>query len=77
MNIFDFRINVVSSGGHVGELEGMAFIDGNKAVFSESEYGCQLTFELGTDTIEVIENAGCNVWHGMNVSFEGRYRKED
>jgi hypothetical protein len=39
------------------------------------EYGCELNLELGVDTIEVSENAGCTAWHG--VSFEGVFRKEE
>jgi hypothetical protein len=76
-NVFDFHLNVVSSEGHVGNLKGMAVVDGTKGIFHELEYGCELNLELGVDTIEVTENAGCTAWHGMNVSFEGIYRKTE
>ncbi|WP_078379986.1 hypothetical protein [Sutcliffiella halmapala] len=75
-NVFDFQLNVISSGGNVGELEGMAVVDGTKGIFNELEHGCELIFELGTDSIEVTENTGCTAWHGSNMSFEGVYKRE-
>jgi cell division protein FtsL len=74
-NVFDFHLNIDSSEVHVGNLMGMAVVDGTKGIFHELEYGCELNLELGVDTIEVSENAGCTAWHG--VSFEGVFRKEE
>ncbi|MFE7060710.1 hypothetical protein ACFVAD_00995 [Sutcliffiella sp. NPDC057660] len=76
-NVFYFHLNVVSSEGHVGDLEGMAVVDGTKGIFHELEYGCELNLELGVDTIEVTENAGCTALRGMDVTFEGIYKKDE
>ncbi|WPZ19676.1 hypothetical protein UM396_07165 [Geobacillus subterraneus] len=74
---FHFDLFVVS-GNSVGELEGSAVLDGNKAIYKDAESGCQLTFDINKDFIMVSESSECLYWHGAGVSFDGTYyrRKE-
>jgi hypothetical protein len=72
----------VSSGGHVGEINGVARIDNDTAKYVNDEYAdwydgesCVLTFTAKGDAIHVEQTFGCLAFHGMAVSFEGVYEK--
>ena len=78
-NRFDFTINVVM-GGHVGEIEGTASVQGNTAVYTEyieffegfyNDPNCRITFVNSGDSIDVKETAACSYWHGAAATFDG------
>ncbi|MDT8858919.1 PQQ-binding-like beta-propeller repeat protein [Alkalihalobacillus sp. MEB130] len=79
----DFDI-YVSSNLHTGELAGRAQINNHKAVFFDDEHAefmsgeaCELTLTLMEGYIEVSQNFGCTAYHGVAVSFEGSFYKEE
>lgn len=76
-NLFDFKIQVVSTDDQVAEIAGMAVVDQNTGIYYTKDNACQILFHLGSDTITVTENTGCTSWHGTDISFEGVYRKEE
>lgn len=67
------------NGGHTGEIEGSAPIQGNKAVYRMEEYGsadCLIEFTLRQGLeIEVDQQSGhCDA--GMAVEYSGIYKNE-
>jgi hypothetical protein len=78
---FDFDISA-SSGGHAGEIEGRASINGDKARFAEkTESGggvtneCIVEFVLRSKAIE-IATSHCQGYGGEGVEFDGNYFRE-
>ncbi|WP_462410771.1 hypothetical protein [Neobacillus sp. Marseille-QA0830] len=69
---FDFTL-VTFAGGNIGNLEGQAAIQGTKAVFTESEFGCQLDFDISKSQIHISQNDACQYWAGAGAVFEGDY----
>jgi hypothetical protein len=79
---FDFDISA-SSGGHAGEIEGHASINGEKARFAEktgsgggATHECIVDFVLRSKAIEINTNDGCQGYGGMGVVFDGSYLRE-
>lgn len=67
---------MASSGGHTGELEGMAIVSGNSANFSsyyESD-SCIIKFELLGDSIITIDQKKGFCFAGMGVVYDGQYK---
>ncbi len=76
---FDFDI-LASSGGHTGEIEGQASINGEKARFAEktasgggATHECIVDFVLRSKAIEISTNGGCEGYGGMGVVYDGSY----
>jgi hypothetical protein len=65
-----------SSGGHLGELEGKAFINKNIAIYSDynDEYDtCIVEFKLiGDSIINIVQKQGL-CFTGMGVTYTGQY----
>jgi hypothetical protein len=63
-----------SNGGNTGEIEGMAIVSGNSAVFSSFDESdtCLMQFELIGDSIIAIDQKGF-CFAGMGVSYSGQY----
>jgi len=64
------------SGGHNGELEGMAVVNGNTAVYLDETEGdtCLIRFRLMGDTAVVLDQQKGTCYAGMGVSYEGMYK---
>jgi hypothetical protein len=79
---FDFTIEALN-GANMGEVSGVAKINGGKAFFDDREstekdadkYGCRLTFTHKGDFIAVEENEECSSYAGAGVVFAGNYAK--
>ena len=56
---------------NVGEIRGVGVLEGGKAVFDL--HGCAATLALKDKGIEVEDESGCG---GLNVTFNGTYRKK-
>ncbi len=78
-NEFYFNLTVVH-GSHVGDIEGIAKISTkNEAEYISNEaFGeegkCVIKFKKFNDTIQVTENLGCSIFHGMRVMFNGDFK---
>ena len=73
---FDFSLEAYN-GTHVGAVEGTATLDGKKAVWEESEFGCRIDFSLSNDKIEIEQTDECQNWVGAGAAFYGTYEKGD
>ena len=64
------------NGGHGGELEGVAIVDENVALFyQDNEYDtCLLEFKLTRDSAITIEQKKGICYAGMGVSYDGQYK---
>lgn len=64
------------SGGHNGELEGMAVVNGNTAVYLDETEGdtCLIRFQLMGDTAVVLDQQKGACYAGMGVTYEGMYK---
>jgi hypothetical protein len=75
-NSFAFILHAYGGGGNTGEIEGVATVNGNGAVF-RGEYDCVLEFELQANSIISIKaSAECSYYAGMGVYFLGEYKKQ-
>lgn len=65
-----------SSGGHTGELEGMAIINGNFAIFLNKDESdtCLIQFKLIGDSIIAIDQKQGFCSAGMAVTYGGDYK---
>jgi hypothetical protein len=77
-NSFDFELNVFK-GTHMGTIGGNAqFLSSNEAVYIDTavdeDNPCKLQFIKFNDTIQILQNSGCNTYHGMRAHFFGDYR---
>lgn len=65
-----------SSGGHMGELEGVAAVNGNFAIFSgPDESGtCLIQFKLIGDSIIAIDQMQGTCFAGVAVTYSGKYK---
>jgi hypothetical protein len=65
-----------SSGGHTGELEGMAIVNGHLAIFSNREESgtCLIQFKLIGDSTIVIDQKRGYCFAGMGVTYDGDYK---
>mgnify|MGYP007077385884 CR=1 FL=1 len=74
-----FDLNVIRNNAHLGSVNGVAKVTGDKAEFNkdaESEWEiCQLEFDITEKDITVIEK-DCSAWHGANAYFDGTYTKK-
>jgi hypothetical protein len=66
------------SGGHTGELEGVAVVVGNTATFLDAEEAdtCLLVFTLHGDSVIAVEQKKGSCFAGMGVFYDGNYRNE-
>lgn len=68
--------NNEASGGtaRTGQFEGTVAIDGNQIAYSDGQpQGCRMTITVAESTLTVSDDNGhCG---GLNVSFDGQYRK--
>lgn len=66
--------NVATGNVHVGELAGTFRLNGNKIYYTDGDAeGCRLTIAFAVNALSVSDdNLRCG---GMNVSFDGQYRK--
>lgn len=73
---FDFTIGA-AYGAHAGGIEGKAEMEENKAIYKDTEEAteCVLNFTLSQKEIKVDATAGCSYYGGLNVSFDGTYKK--
>jgi hypothetical protein len=69
---FGFALSALY-GGHVGALDGLAKINGDRAEFSETEFNCRLTFIRSGQDIKLETSPECSAWGGANVTFDGVY----
>lgn len=74
-NTFYFNLNV-SSGAHVGWIEGYGKINGKQAVYTDPDSSCKLTFTHKSDLIEIKQNEGCSSYGGYGTFFYGSYTKD-
>ena len=67
-----------SSGGHTGELEGLAVVQDNLASFSEinDDDTCLVIFKLIGDTVISIAQKTGNCFTAIAVSYSGNYKNE-
>lgn len=65
-----------SSGGHTGELEGIAIVNGNFAVFQNKDESdtCLIQFKLIGDSIIAIDQKQGFCFAGMAVTYDGDYK---
>jgi hypothetical protein len=70
----DFQL-FSSSGGHTGDVEGKALVDGNTAIYylTENYDTCLLTFEIFGDTLIIMSQEKGNCFAAMGVTYEGNY----
>ncbi|MGM0843323.1 MAG: S-layer homology domain-containing protein [Bacillota bacterium] len=71
-NTFYFNLNV-SSGAHVGWIEGYGKVNGKQAVYMDSDSSCKLTFTHKGDRIEITQNDECYSYGGVGTFFNGSY----
>ena len=73
---FSFIIDVYDAPGG-GNIEGVAQIEGNKALFisKESDDKCQVSFEFKTPILLSLTTDGCSGEAGFGVSFYDDYLK--
>ena len=68
-----FKIFVIGRNAHLGDVGGVAMIDGDKAYYNypgQDEWDkCELSFDLKDGEIIVHED-DCSGYHGMNASFD-------
>ncbi|MES1215056.1 MAG: hypothetical protein ABUT20_06045, partial [Bacteroidota bacterium] len=70
----DFQL-FSSSGGHSGEIEGKALINGNIATYylAEKYDTCLLSFEIFGDSLIVMNHTKGNCFAAMGVTYAGKY----
>jgi hypothetical protein len=63
------------SGGHDGEVEGKAFIGGNRAIYYSADENdtCSLVFKIFGDTLISVDQEKGICFAPMGVSYEGNY----
>ena len=73
-----FKIFVIGRNAHLGDVGGVAIIEGDKAYYDnqgKEEWDvCLLTFDLDSDQITVHEE-DCSGYHGMNVYFDCTFER--
>lgn len=65
----------VNAGANVGMIEGETDRDGEQAVWTDLESGCELSFQLSENQIEIEQNDACQYWGGAGTFFDGEYEK--
>ncbi|MFT4600509.1 MAG: hypothetical protein ACI857_000683 [Arenicella sp.] len=70
--IFDY--SVVRGNFHTGGADGMAYKNTDGNYIFNGEEGCELTFVVGEDNVEVSEN-NCGYYHGARARLDGSYSK--
>ena len=74
-----FTIDVIRTNGHLGNVSGVAKINGDKAKFYVPETDetmlCDLDFDLSVDGEITVNENDCTSWHGAYASFDGTYVK--
>ncbi len=73
----NFKFNILSvSGAHIGNLEGLAEIKGNRAVYADNGK-CRIIFKMVGAYLTVEATEGCREYAGAGaaVYFDGTYRK--
>lgn len=70
-----FKLNAFS-GGHIGEIDGMAIVTGDIARFSTNEDhdSCLIEFKLIGDSIITIAQKKGNCFAAMSVTYSGEYK---
>jgi len=65
-----------SSGGHTGEIEGMAIVNGNVATFLNKDESdtCLIQFKLTGDSIITINQKQGFCYSAMAVTYDGDYK---
>ena len=65
-----------SSGGHTGEIEGMAIVNGNIAIFSNKDESdtCLIQFILIGDSVIAIDQKQGFCFAGLAVTYDGDYK---
>jgi hypothetical protein len=65
------------SGGHMGEIEGMAIVNDNLAIFSHTDESdtCRIHFKLIGDSVITIDQKQGSCFAGMAVTYDGVYKK--
>ncbi len=72
---FSFDINA-ASGGNAGQIDGIAYWNGDVASFTSKDYPeCKLSFNLKDSLLLLTQTDECYVYGGIGVSFEGDYTK--
>lgn len=69
----------VSYGGRSGELEGIAQVTGNKAVYVDKEFGtdCRLELLLKENSIVIEQNESCWNVGGLGTFFNGEFENTE
>ena len=70
---FGFSLEVMS-GSHTGGVSGRAVITGDRALFTDRESNCQITFIRKTDLLILSVSEGCSYYAGAGVTFDGEYK---
>ncbi|MBE5960693.1 MAG: hypothetical protein E7256_04805 [Lachnospiraceae bacterium] len=71
---FEFCIDAINSSLNIGQLYGIATIEGNTATFTDDQ-GFSLIFKMTDDGLTILES-GLNIYAGHNVTFNGDYTYE-
>jgi hypothetical protein len=73
----EFRLYTVtrlSAGDYIGEIEGIASLSGNIALF-RGKQGCRLTIAFNDDKAVVTGGDTCRYYIDLNGTFNGTYDK--
>jgi hypothetical protein len=71
----NFKFTIIAvSGAHVGNMEGVAEIKGNRAFYADKEK-CRVIFKMVGANLTVEATEGCQGYAGAGVYFDGTYRK--
>lgn len=76
-----FKLYVVCTNGHQGEVNGLAKIEGDKAHFDNKATDewevCKLTFDLSVKDEITVEEIECQAYHGARAYFDGTLYLKD
>jgi hypothetical protein len=75
---FAFDISVTGRNAHTGAANGLANIQGDKAIWiaPDDDQGCKLTFDLSNREKEIsVTEDNCTYYHGFHASFDATFRK--
>ncbi|HPS29571.1 MAG TPA: hypothetical protein PLZ43_04905 [bacterium] len=67
-----FSIGTAGASMHTGDIDGVAYINKNKAEFDDKN-GCKITFKISTHSI-IVTDEGCSLYGGARFpGFGGEY----
>jgi hypothetical protein len=71
----EFKLSA-ASGGHTGEIEGMAIVRDSTAIFLNNDASdtCLIQFKLISDSLIIIDQKTGNCFTGLGVVYSGEYK---